>query len=100
LVVAPPSAVVINFFSGGGKMDDLTGAVLHLADGRTFSVRPLVGPAPDERLLYFPGFITVGELEGAHVVLGENTPPVGIEVLDLRGETTNSIIRVRLLGRV
>ncbi|MCK4593359.1 hypothetical protein KAU45_02575 [bacterium] len=75
----------------------MTEAVLHLADGRIINVRPLVGSSPDERLLYFPGFITREELTGAVLVLAENVPPVSIGVLDLRSETTNSMIRVRLL---
>lgn len=76
----------------------MTEAALHLADGRIINVWPLGGSSPDERLLYFPGFITPEELAGAYVVLGESAPPVSIEVLDLRSETTSSMIRVKLLA--
>jgi len=73
-------------------------AVLHLTDGRKVTVRPLVGASADERLLYLPGFVTAEELEGAVLTLEEGAPPVEIDVLDLRTETTSSVIRVKLRG--
>jgi hypothetical protein len=73
-------------------------AALLLADGRILRVRSLVGREAGERLLYFPGFITAEEMEGAVLVQEEDAPPAEIDLLDLRTETTNSVIRVKLRG--
>jgi len=37
-------------------------------------------------------------MEGAVLVREEDAPPVEIDLLDLRTETTNSVIRVKLRG--
>jgi hypothetical protein len=71
-------------------------AELHLTDGRVLRVRSLVGRETGERLLYFPGFIAEEELEGAVLALEADAQPAEIDVLDLRTETTNSVVRVKL----
>jgi hypothetical protein len=73
-------------------------AALHLSDGRILRVRSLVGRTTGERLLYLPGFVIAEELEGAVLTPGKGAPPLEVDVLDLRTETTNSIVRVRLRG--
>ncbi|OGD74870.1 MAG: hypothetical protein A2Y64_02805 [Candidatus Coatesbacteria bacterium RBG_13_66_14] len=73
-------------------------AVLHLPDGWKVKVRPLVGASADEMLLYLPGFVRAEDLEGAVLVLEKGAPPVEIDSLDLRTETTSSVIRVKLRG--